>query len=158
MKHIVLTCCSLFGVLTLTACASQPLVIQEPIGPEPSGLSTYLPQGYLVIYTPTDTVDDGEINYYPHTGYDVYTLDGKKIRAVLNHDSVHDEQPQRVALPVGTYKVKADCRVVLTVVIKANKTTVVDLDDSSNIQAAKGTESKVVKTPDGEVVGWKAHS
>ncbi|MDR0534660.1 MAG: hypothetical protein LBH01_11985 [Verrucomicrobiales bacterium] len=145
------------GVLNASSARlNGDFVIQEPLGPQPSGLATRIAQGYLTVYTPTDTVDDGQINYYPHTGYTVYTVSGNKIKAVLNRDSVHDEQPQQVALPAGTYKIKTDFQTVATVVIENGKTTVVNLDDDTILNIPKDAGNHLVKTPDGKIIGWKA--
>ncbi|MDR0532964.1 MAG: hypothetical protein LBH01_03325 [Verrucomicrobiales bacterium] len=121
--------CGIAGLaaLLLVACAQQPTVVSA-LGNKSAAATAH---GYLLVCTPTEAVNDGNIDYYPYTGYDIYTLQGRKIAGILNHDSVHDEQPQLVVLEAGTYRIKADCGVVRTAIIKAGEVTVLDLNKPS---------------------------
>src|ERR1041385_7971276 len=38
-----------------------------------------LPQGSLVVYSATDAFDDGDVPYYAHSSYAIYTANGKQI-------------------------------------------------------------------------------
>lgn len=64
--------------------------------------------GHLVVFTDTDTVDDGGLFYYPHLGYEVLTRGGRWVRRVPNHRGDNDESPSRVSLPPGTYLIRAE--------------------------------------------------
>ena len=93
-----------------------------------------LSQGSLVVYSATDAFEDGDVPYYAHSSYTIYTADGKLFKNVENHISRSDEIPEVVKLPVGSYVVEArserDGYVRVRVVIKAGRQTIVDLDST----------------------------
>jgi hypothetical protein len=95
-----------------------------------------LSQGSLVVYSATDSVEDGEVPYYPHSSYAIYTTDGKLFKNVENHISSTDEIPEVVILPVGSYVIEARSEsegyVRVRVVIKAGLQTTLDLDSRGN--------------------------
>jgi len=64
------------------------------------------PRGYLTVYSATDRFEDGELLYYAHSPYTIYTIDGKLFKRVENHLSASDETPQLVSLPIGSYIVE----------------------------------------------------
>src|SRR4051812_10342206 len=70
--------------LILSACgATQPLVIDQPIGPynEPARISN---AGTLVVYSDTESLN-GDPEYLVHTNYTVLTSEGALVRKVDNH-------------------------------------------------------------------------
>ena len=89
-------------------------------------------QGYLKVYSASDEVRDGDMRYFPHTSYVIYTIDGKLFKKVENHRSSDDEIPELVSLPVGSYRVVARslrggyARVL--VVIRQDEQTILNLD------------------------------
>jgi len=91
-----------------------------------------LSQGSLVVYSATDPFDDGDVLYYAHSSYAIYTTQGKLFKNVENHISRSDEIPEVVTLPVGTYVIEArserDGYARVRVVIKAGRQTILDLD------------------------------
>ena len=93
-----------------------------------------LSQGSLVVYSATDAFDDGEVPYYAHSSYAIYTTDGRLFKNVENHMSNSDEIPEVVTLPVGSYVIEGrsetDGYVRVRVVIKAGRQTIVDLDST----------------------------
>jgi len=93
-----------------------------------------LSQGSLVVYSATDAFEDGDVPYYAHSSYAIYTADGKLFKSVENHISRSDEIPEVVTLPVGSYVIEArsetDGYVRVRVVIKAGRQTIVDLDST----------------------------
>jgi hypothetical protein len=95
-----------------------------------------LSQGSLVVYSATDAFDDGDVPYYAHSSYAIYTTDGKLFKNVENHISTSDEIPEVVTLPVGSYVIEArsetDGYVRVRVVIKAGRQTIVDLDSTES--------------------------
>ena len=60
-----------------------------------------LSQGSLVVYSATDAFEDGDVPYYAHSSYAIYTTDGKLFKNVENHISNSDEIPEVVTLPGG---------------------------------------------------------
>ena len=94
-----------------------------------------LAEGYLLVYSATDEVSDGDLAFNPHSSYLIYAPDGKLFKSVENHMSRSDEMPDIVRLPAGSYIVEARSAnngyVRVRVVIKPSRQTVVDLDDES---------------------------
>jgi len=111
-------------------------------GPPDHG--TRLAKGYLMVYSATDEVSDGELPFNPHSSYLIYTADGKLFKSVENHMSRSDEIPDIVRLPAGSYIVEArsanNGSVRVRVVIKPSRQTVLDLD-STGKKSASGIAS-----------------
>ena len=101
-------------------------------GPPDHG--TRLAKGYLMVYSATDEVSDGDLPFNPHSSYLIYTPDGKLFKSVENHMSRSDEIPDIVRLPAGSYIVEARSAnngyVRVRVVIKPSRQTVLDLDST----------------------------
>jgi len=120
--------------------------------------------GYLKVYSDTDSYNDGDLMYYPHSEYSIYTPDGTRFKTVPNHLSNNDETPEVVPVPVGSYYVVAKSEfegfVRVPVVINGGQTTVVNLEKTrtSNTDAQGVDPSRGVKTSTGHVVGWRASS
>jgi hypothetical protein len=95
---------------------------------------TRLAKGYLMVYSATDEVSDGDLPFNPHSSYLIYTPDGKLFKSVENHMSRSDEIPDIVRLPAGSYIVEARSAnngyVRVRVVIKPSRQTVLDLDST----------------------------
>src|SRR5262245_4273193 len=91
-----------------------------------------LVDGYLLVYSATDESSDGDIQFYAHTSYVIYTADGKFFRNIENHLSRTDEAPERVSLPPGSYSIEArstrDGYVRVPLIVKPGRSTIVDLD------------------------------
>jgi hypothetical protein len=91
-----------------------------------------LSQGSLVVYSATDAFEDGDVPYYAHSSYTIYTADGKLFKNVENHISRSVEIPEVVTLPVGSYVIEARSEsngyIQVRVVIKAGRRTILDLD------------------------------
>jgi len=84
------------GMLPLVAscAASRDSVVIGPVGPQPLIADDLTPKGYLKVYTATEDHDDGDVHYFPHTSYTVYSEDGKTVvKKVGNAISIHDEDP-----------------------------------------------------------------
>ena len=114
------------------------LLIQLVMGfgsPTVAQAGTALLQGYLMVYSATDPFDDGDVLYYAHSSYAIYTTDGKLFKNVENHISRSDEIPETVTLPVGSYLIEArsekDGYVRVRVGINAGRQTILDLDSRS---------------------------
>jgi hypothetical protein len=111
-------------------------------GPPDHG--TRLAEGYLMVYSATDEVSDGELPFNPHSSYLIYALDGKLFKSVENHMSRSDEIPDIVKLPTGSYIVEARSSnngyVRVRVVIKPSRQTVLDLD-STGKESPRGIAS-----------------
>ena len=110
---------------------------------------TRLAEGYLMVYSATDEVSDGELPFNPHSSYLIYVPDGKLFKSVENHMSRSDEIPDIVRLPAGSYIVEARSTdngyVRVRVVIKPSRQTVLDLD-STGKESPSGIARTELKT------------
>ena len=105
---------------------------------------TRLAEGYLLVYSATDEVSDGDLPFNPHSSYLIYKPDGKLFKSVENHMSRSDEIPDIVRLPAGSYIVEARSAnkgyVRVRVMIKPSRQTVLDLD-STGKESPRGIAS-----------------
>jgi len=152
------------AISLLAGCSTAPQVTGR-VGPAPAKVGGYVPEGWLVVATATETHPDGDNTfYYPHTSYGIYTPEGKRFRWVENHIGLDDESPALVSLPVGTYHVHADSDfgpVIVPVVIAAGKITKVNLDTAGEKGSRNTNDTSVVWLPNGKArvyysIGWRA--
>jgi hypothetical protein len=158
-----------YTVILLTAAAlwsgcvfgSRNMVL-GPVGPQPLTANESAPKGYLKVYTATEDHDDGDVHYFPHTSYTVYSEDGKSVvKKVANAIGIHDEDPALVDIPAGTYTVLAESEyygmVKVGVVIEPGKLTTVNLEYNNRLPSDLSKSSAdVVRLPNGSIVGWSA--
>ena len=151
------------GILPLVAscAASRDPVVIGPVGPQPLMADDLTPKGYLKVYTATEDHDDGDVHYFPHTSYTIYSEDGKTVvKKVANAISIHDEDPSLVQLPGGKYVVLAEAEnsgmVRIAVIIAPGQLTKVDLQYDWKHHAPSGNAADWVRLPNGQVVGWRA--
>jgi hypothetical protein len=135
-------------------------MVLGPVGPQPFTAEASAPKGYLKVYTATEDHDDGDVHYFPHTSYTVYSEDGKTVvKKVANAISIHDEDPALVDMPAGTYIVMAESEyygmVKVEVVIKPGKLTAVNLEynDIPSPRDLSKSNGDLVRLPNGSVVG-----
>lgn len=172
---------ALAGALFLVAgCATTPkLASLAPVGPAPNAPPQPSGQGYLQVYSARPLADKNvnmreffwddyqASNQFPrtpaHTGYTIYTWDGRFLRKVTNASNRDEPQPTRVTLPPGLYQIKAEAKgdnpqpftVRVPVLIEPGKTTMVHLEGNWQPERAF-TDNEVVRLPNGEIVGWNA--
>ena len=112
-----------------TTRGSETETMAPATGTEKAG---QLSQGSLVVYSATDAFDDGDVPYYPHSSYAIYTTNGKLFKNVENHMARSDEIPALVSLAAGFYVVEARSAengyVRVPVVVKPSRRTVVAVD------------------------------
>ena len=148
--------------LWMTACASvrRPLVV-GPVGPETSKHVEMTPTGYLKVYSATEDHADGDMHYFPHTSYSVYSGNDTIVKKVANAIGIHDEDPALAELPAGTYTVLAKSEhydlVKVKVVIEPGKLTTVNLGHNKPPQLdLPRSNHDLVRLPNGSIVGWRA--
>jgi len=119
--------------------------------------------GYLKVYSATDaseSIDNEDTNFYPHSAYWIYNSAGKRIKTVQNHGTAPIEGPETVELPPGNYIVRAwsdnDGIVTVPVIIKLDRTTAVHLDRSHLSYNDATDPAGEVKAPSMQLDGLKA--
>ncbi len=150
----------LVSSLLLIGCASTPpLTVTEPVGPTSRTAADRERRGTLVVYSDWDLFAPGDADRHYRQDYTLIWPGGTRTERVRNHLGWLDEGPVPVRLPPGTYCVKAWAArqgpVVLTVVIKADRATMVRLD-GANPNLTDVADASVVRLPNGQVVGSKA--
>lgn len=159
MKNLSVLLCAGPAIL-LTACATCPQL--PAVGPSPisSGYSES-GMGTLVVYSAWSCFDTYLTS--DHSGYTVYSEDGKRIKYVPNNieGDWTVEPPTRVSLPPGAYRIKAEGGqygwVNVPVVINGGETTPVYLDGERHSIDSLASWDNSVCLPDGQVVGWAAN-
>jgi hypothetical protein len=127
----------LLGLANLGIAGNLPS--HKSMGPEPLKRAN----GYLQVYTATDEFLDGDNTVrYPHTDYFINRPEGSRYKFVANHITRSDEMPEVVELPPGEYVVVAEAglgaRVHVSVMVKATRTTVVDLESGYREKPSTG--------------------
>ncbi len=150
-------------IVLASGCAfDRHVVLQTAVGPAPLVPGSRSPEGGLTVYSALDLGTPGEPdNVYYHSGYKIYSLDGKMVKDVNNKvGPTYIEDPATVSLPPGRYNVVARAAafgtVSVPVVIEAGKTTSVHLDGSELTSGRQTSASDFVRLPDGLIIGWRA--
>ncbi len=149
-------------VSLLASCTWQPVRLAS-VGPPPlpsERVGSEPGQGELQVFTETEEYDvSKDAPYFPHSDYQIYTLDGKHLKRVWNSHSHDDESPAVVDLPAGTYLVRAEAEfcgeVLVPVVVKPRTLTPVMLQPGWK-PGLNIAPSELVKCPAGYFIGWKA--
>lgn len=132
-KLLVVLLGSLIGSLAMAQDETGDRFFVGAMNIAPGNHPAHSAQGYLLVYSATDPVDDGDLVFNVHSSYSVYTPDGKLFKNVKNHIARSDEIPELVGLPVGSYIVRArsanDGYIGLRVMIKAGERTTLALDE-----------------------------
>ena len=110
-----------------SSCLAAPMPVYPTVGPaEPEHV------GYLVVYSATEPFNDGDVIYYTHTDYDLYSSRGVFLKKIRNSIVKGDEIPERIPLATGRYLVQAESEtegiVRVPVIIADGRTTVVNLE------------------------------
>jgi len=136
--------CGLLGLaaILIGGCAATeaPTVLQ-PVGPPSSPVTRRLHEtGFLMVYTPIIEPNiKPDTQFYPHTAYAIYDSYGAFYQTVRNHMGAWDESPYLVSLPSGKYTVRTVSEftgdVVIPVIIKRGRTTVVNLQRHEHVLA-----------------------
>jgi hypothetical protein len=147
------------AAVILSSCATAPPLVLQTIGPDPQ-FGSRGKEGALQVFTATQTVPVGGMDYYPHTGYRIYTPEGKFFRYVRNNAGVTDQSPTAVKLPVGNYYLTAMSEgfgvVKVPFQVKGSQMTFIVLDNSRLQDLAGAKDDQVVRMPNNRVAGWRA--
>jgi hypothetical protein len=158
MKHYCLFI--VLAVLTSGCASHREKVIVGPVGPPPLVAPGQSEQGALVVYSALDFGMPGDAEMVSHhSGYQIYSADGRRFKYVNNRIGTYREDPATVSLPPGHYKIRARAAafgsVTANVVVEAGKTTFIHLD-GSELSGAQTPTSRFVSLPDGLIIGWQA--
>src|ERR1044071_2711049 len=125
------------ALIIVSSCATdRKLVLDQPVGPSCPAEDSGKTEGWLLVHSAREVVDLVNSSHPTHSGYTLYTSDGRSLRRVRNLSGSFNEVPEAVALQAGTYKVEAraiNCGwVVLPVVVENGRTTIVYLDGEAS--------------------------
>ena len=127
---LVIVCCT--SALTIAQAGARDASFARAVRPGTQDYRIGAAEGYLLVYSATDEFEDGDLLFYAHSSYSIYTADGKLLKNVENHMSRSDEIPQLVTLAPGSYTVEArsgkNGYLRVPVQIKPGRQTIVDLD------------------------------
>jgi hypothetical protein len=156
---LLLSCTALLSACASPHAPTAPVALQ-PIGPAPHEQFRAPNEGYLVVYSAPKLFGFVDSTVILHSSYVISSEDGKPDQRIQNYRDRYDEEPVRVSLLPGCYKVSARSahsgRVNVQVIIKKGETTFVHLDGSTPERAASAGGANLVKLPDGQIVGWPA--
>jgi hypothetical protein len=147
------------NALLFASCASAPTIVHDSVGPAVVRANN-ADLGSLMVYSATawTTGDDEDSpGRLRHTDYDINAPDGK----LFGHVTNADEEPSRVSLPSGNYSVVAQSdtarTVVVPVVIRTGRTTVVHLEREKDWDIARDVGNvDLVRLPNGQPIGFRA--
>jgi hypothetical protein len=153
---------AVLGLLLVAGCASQNpgRMMLDPVGPAPGG-SEVGRSGMLVVYSTYNqrTNVDRFFGQLTYSDYSIYTKNGTLLQQVRN-DAGEAAGPVMVKLPAAAYQVVAFATgygvLTVPVVIKANRVTVVHLDEGTWPDRGAMIQAGAVRLPDGRIVGWRA--
>jgi hypothetical protein len=165
MKHIKNSFCIALLAAAFAGCASDPAtVVDNPVGPDLAPPRINVDHGdkhgSLVVYSALEAVNPANSDFPTHAGYTIYDESGKFLQRVDNRSGAFDQSPVAVSLPPGEYQVKARATnhgiVTVSVVIKENESTILDLDKSHFPQHKPTGAGQWVRLPSGEVIGMRS--
>jgi len=98
--------------------------------------------GVLKVYTDVKPTTDAQVLYYPHTGYEIRSMNGKLIRYISNNRGINDELPETVYLNEGKYIIVPETQMKEEFVIEivAGKTTVLHTREKPKEEVKKYEE------------------
>jgi hypothetical protein len=149
----------------LVGCATTPVAVVVPVGPNPAGGKSLASEGGLQVFSrlAERTDDQNQASrddvWYQHTDYYIYNLQHRLVKRVDNTIGHYEEAPRVVTLPPGKYLVKAEANddswVNVPVMIEPGRTTRIHLDDNWPVPAY-ASKNDLVSLPNGYPIGWQA--
>lgn len=106
-------------------------LMPAPRTPALTTVASHKAAGVLVVRTEPLEFEDETFVYHVHRPYDIFLADGEYLRHVNNHLAEWDEDPARVRLSPGTYRLSIDREsgpdLVVDVQVEARELTEVDV-------------------------------
>jgi hypothetical protein len=165
MKHMKTLKSSLCMILAtaFAGCATHTsVIVDQPVGPDLARPRIDLNKGAgrLLVYSALESLDAVESDHPTHSSYIIYDKNGNMVRRVDNRSGSFYQTPTMVSLPAGEYKVEARATnsglVAVPVIVKENKTTIVDLDGTTLPQRKPTGAGQWVRLPNGQVIGMRS--
>lgn len=150
------------GIVSAGCAQAKPLPVLGIVGPAPETQSSAVasPTGTLMVYSAFETNSLGARPFddiRPHTSYELYSARGELLQKIGNSDAGLGETPTQVKLAPGVYQVVAKSNghgwVRVSVRVENQRLTAVHLDSEG---PAITDQTKAVRLPSGEVVGWNS--
>ncbi|MGO8765001.1 MAG: hypothetical protein ACLQSR_07690 [Limisphaerales bacterium] len=148
----------------LSGCASSNHGLAlDTVGPAPSPIvNANSATGSLVVYSAYEVNADfnsRDPDRPQYSDYRIYSADGKLLRKVHNDSGTIFQDPLRVTLPVGSYRVFARANgfgfVTIPVTVEAKQMTIVRLTGNWS-GSYQFNQTNAVRLPDGQIVGYRA--
>jgi hypothetical protein len=153
----------LTGIFILQGCASfQNGLVLDAVGPAPNGNRVSGSDGVLMVYSAFDQHAhfDGSPYRRYHSDYKILSEDGKLLQAVHNDVGGVTQDPKRIDLQPGRYRIVARANgygwVTVPVLIDAHNVTIVHLEGGGSWRRDAALVSNSVRFPDGRIAGWRA--
>jgi len=152
----------LSGIIILEGCVSfQNGLVLDAVGPAPHGNRISGPNGALKVYSAFDQHAhfDGSPYRRYHSNYKILSDDGKLLQEIQNDLGGVTQDPKRVELQPGQYRVIARANgygwVTVPVLIVARNVTIVHLEGGGSWRRDAALVSNSVRFPDGRIAGWR---
>jgi hypothetical protein len=146
----------------IAGCATRTTVsVEQPVGPDLAQPRINLNNGSgrLLVYSALESLDAVQSDHPTHSAYTVCDKSGGVVRRVDNRSGSFYQTPMTVSLPPGEYIVKGRATNVgmvnVPVIVKENKTTIVDLEGATLPQHKPTGAGQWVRLPNGQVIGMR---
>lgn len=142
----------------LAGCASAPVILSSPVGPNHYGRPDGTENGRLEVFSSMEGQIEGDNpTWFQHTDYRILTAKHQPFKHVWNKVGYYTQEPRVVSLPAGKYLVDAQSTdffsVEVPVVIQQGKLTTVHLDGKW-MPPAGASKAEIIYLPQGCAVGW----
>jgi hypothetical protein len=152
------------GIIVLQGCASfQNGLVLDAVGPAPDGNRISGPDGVLMVYSAFDQHAhfDGSPYRRYHSDYKILSEGGKVLQEIPNYLGGVTQDPKRVDLPPGHYRIVARANgygwITVPVLIVSHNVTIVHLEGGGSWRRNAALVSNSVRFPDGRIAGWRAN-
>ncbi len=162
MKTLKSSFCIILATAFAGCAAHSPVIVNQTVGPDLAQPRIILNNGNgrLVVYSALESLDAVESDHPTHSSYIIYDKSGNVVRRVDNRSGSFYQSPKTVSLPPGEYTVKGRATNVglvgVSVIVKKNKTTIVDLEGATMPQRKPTGAGQWVRLPDGRVIGMRS--
>ena len=153
------------AAISLSGCVSRKDgLVLDPVGPPVAQPLVASASGSLIVFSALDVhaPDLSDDDYRQrYTDYEIFSTSGKPLQTVHNDIWRAFDQPTKVELPAGSYRIVARAngcgKITVPVVIVTHKVTEIHLEGGAAWPDKNAfTSGNAVRLPDGRVIGWRA--